>query len=143
MEENKTVVHEGIIQKIEGQQITVKMVVDSACAACHAKGICGAADSQDKVVVAKNVNDESFSVGERVQVELRQTLAFQAVLIGYLLPFVVLMTTFCLMSYFVKNELIDVSVSFRATILYYFIVWLFNKKIERKFVCYISKLPQH
>lgn len=143
MEENKTVVHEGIIQKIEGQQITVKMVVDSACAACHAKGICGAADSQDKVVVAKNVNDESFSVGERVQVELRQTLAFQAVLIGYLLPFVVLMTTFCLMSYFVKNELIDVSVSFLATILYYFIVWLFNKKIERKFVCYISKLPQH
>ena len=127
MEENKTVVHEGIIQKIEGQQITVKMVVDSACAACHAKGICGAADSQDKVVVAKNVNDESFSVGERVQVELRQTLAFQAVLIGYLLPFVVLMTTFCLMSYFVKNELIDVSVSFLATILYYFIVWLSHR----------------
>ena len=142
MEGNSPITHEGIVQNIEGHNITVKLSVQSACAACHAKGICGAAESQDKTVVARNVNDETFTVGEKVRVELRQTLAFKAVVICYLLPFIVLMTTFCLMSYFVENELIGVGVAFLATVIYYFLVWLFNKRIERKFTCYVTKLPQ-
>ena len=142
MENNGSITHDAIVQSIEGQKITVKLSVQSACASCHAKGICGAAESQDKLVTARNVNDETFAVGETVRVELRQTLAFKAVLICYLLPFIVLMTTFCLMSYFIENELINVGVAFLATVIYYFFVWLFNKKIERKFTCFVTKLPQ-
>lgn len=142
MENNSPIIHDGIVQNIDGQNVMVKLTVQSACAACHAKGVCGAADSQDKMVMARNVNDETFAVGEKVRVELRQALAFKAVVICYLLPFIVLMTTFCLMSYFVGNELLGAGVAFLATVVYYFFIWLFNKKIERKFICFVTKLPQ-
>ena len=59
MENN--VKHEGIVQSIEGLNVTVKMTVNSACSGCHAKSICGAADSRDKVVVAQNGRALYFS----------------------------------------------------------------------------------
>lgn len=143
MAENSPITHEGIVHQIDGNHITVKLTVQSACASCHAKGMCGTADSQDKLVHVRNLNDEHYEIGERVRVELRQSLAMRAVVICYLIPFILLIGSFCLMSYFVQNELINVAVSFGVIIAYYFIIWLSNKKIEKKFAFYITKLPQY
>ena len=122
--ENNSISHIGIVQSVDGQEVTVKMTVESACAACHAKSLCGVSDSKDKIVKAVNVSDAHFEVGEKVNVEMRQSLAMKAIVICYLLPFIVLITTFCVMSYFCQNELVNVLVTFAAVAAYFFFIWL-------------------
>lgn len=140
--ENKEVNHDGVVMKIDGPSVTVKMTVNSACHACHAKALCGVSESQDKTIVAQNINNLSFEVGETVRVELRQSLAAKAVVVCYLLPFVVLIASFCSMYAFCKNELVNVLVSLCCTALYFFFVWLFRSKIEKNVTFTVSKIPQ-
>lgn len=141
--ENNSISHIGIVQSVDGQEVTVKMTVESACAACHAKSLCGVSDSKDKIVKAVNVSDAHFEVGEKVNVEMRQSLAMKAIVICYLLPFIVLITTFCVMSYFCQNELVNVLVTFAAVAAYFFFIWLFNHKIERNVTFIAVKLTEN
>ncbi len=141
--ENNSISHIGIVQSVDGQEVTVKMTVESACAACHAKSLCGVSDSKDKIVKAVNVSDAHFEVGEKVNVEMRQSLAMKAIVICYLLPFIVLLTTFCVMSYFCQNELVNVLVTFAAVAAYFFFIWLFNHKIERNVTFIAVKLTEN
>ena len=141
--ENNSISHIGIVQSVDGQEVTVKMTVESACAACHAKSLCGVSDSKDKIVRAVNVSDAHFEVGEKVNVEMRQSLAMKAIVICYLLPFIVLLTTFCVMSYFCQNELVNVLVTFAAVAAYFFFIWLFNHKIERNVTFIAVKLTEN
>lgn len=141
--ENNSISHIGIVQSVDGQEVTVKMTVESACAACQAKSLCGVSDSKDKIVKAVNVSDAHFEVGEKVNVEMRQSLAMKAIVICYLLPFIVLITTFCVMSYFCQNELVNVLVTFAAVAAYFFFIWLFNHKIERNVTFIAVKLTEN
>lgn len=141
--ENNSISHIGIVQSVDGQEVTVRMTVESACAACHAKSLCGVSDSKDKIVKAVNVSDAHFEVGEKVNVEMRQSLAMKAIVICYLLPFIVLITTFCVMSYFCQNELVNVLVTFAAVAAYFFFIWLFNHKIERNVTFIAVKLTEN
>lgn len=140
--ENNGVSHEGVVQSINGSKVMVRMTVSSACAGCHAKSICGVADRRDKVVETLNTTTASYEVGEKVMVQMRQTLAAKAILICYLFPFIVLFASFCLMYLVSQHELLNVLVSFAATAIYFFFVWLFRKKIEKNVVFVISKIPQ-
>lgn len=139
---NSEVSHEAIVQSVDGIDVTVKMTVSSACAACHAKGLCGVSESEEKLVVAKNFSAAQFATGEKVRVELRQTLAAKAVIICYLLPLVVLLVSFFLMYLVCSIEWLNVLVALSATALYFFFVWLFHEKIEKNVTFIVSKIPQ-
>lgn len=139
---NSEVSHEAIVQSVDGIDVTVKMTVSSACAACHAKGLCGVSESEEKLVVAKNFSAAQFATGEKVRVELRQTLAVKAVIICYLLPLVVLLVSFFLMYLVCSIEWLNVLAALSATALYFFFVWLFHEKIEKNVTFIVSKIPQ-
>lgn len=131
--------HEGVVQSIDGLNVMVKMTVGSACAGCHAKGVCGAAESRDKVVKAVNINNLDLSVGDTVAVEMRQGLAMKAVVICYLVPFVVLFASFCLMYLVCKVEWVNVAVSLGLTALYFVLLWFFRKRIEKNVTFVVTK----
>ena len=42
--------HEGIIEKVKGNNITVRILQKSACSDCHARAACMASDSKEKLV---------------------------------------------------------------------------------------------
>ena len=137
---NDCVSRQGIVQAIEGQNITVLLTVKSACAACHAKGMCGTSEESDRSVLAQNVNHEKFEVGERVQVIMKEELANQAVLLAYLFPLLILIATFIVMGLCCTNDLINVLAALSATALYFLILWKFKKKLNKKFVFTVTKI---
>ena len=61
---NEVVSHEGIVQSIDGDKVTVMMTVASACAGCHARHLCSSLDSRDKLVEAENLYHLPLEVGE-------------------------------------------------------------------------------
>ena len=55
--------HQGIITSISDKKISVKIIQQSACSTCHAKGACMAADSKEKVVEVTDVTGKYLEVG--------------------------------------------------------------------------------
>lgn len=141
--ENKTLCHEAIVKKIDGDKITVQMHVESACATCHTRHLCGMSESKLEELVIDNFYHEQFEVGENVQVEIKNTLAWKAIIICYLVPFIILICTLFILTKTIKQELMSVLFSLGAVALYYFVVWLFRDRIEHNTQFIITKKMQH
>jgi len=134
-----TICKEGIIRAIHGDQLEVEITISSACSECHAKSICIPTDHKRETVIADNLYGEEFEVGERVQLLLKGSAGNKAVVLAYLLPFVVLMVVLFGTYAITKSELAGVIASVICVIIYYFILKTQNKKIENKFQFYVKK----
>ena len=82
--------HEGIIDHLEGDIAHVKIDSVSACAGCHAKGVCTAADQEQKYLDVP-LQGAAYKQGDKVLVQVARHLGFRAVLLGYVYPFLLLM----------------------------------------------------
>lgn len=83
--------HCGEVIRIQGQSVFVRMTVNSACSACHAKSVCGASEQADKIVEVETAEASSFVVGDSVEVALMQrNMGSKSVVLAYVVPFFVL-----------------------------------------------------
>lgn len=135
----KTIEHRGVVKSIENNKITVEILATSACASCHAKGSCSAADMQEKLIEVAYLPNEKYEIGEKVKLRMLQSLGFTAVFLAYLLPFTVLFLTLIISLQITKNELFSGLIALGSTIPYYLILYLNKKKLKKKFFFKIEK----
>jgi sigma-E factor negative regulatory protein RseC len=64
---------------------------------------------------------------------MEQSQGFRALAIGYVIPFLVLITVFIVLTVAGAGELSSALLSFSSLAVYYFIVWLLRSRIEKKF----------
>jgi sigma-E factor negative regulatory protein RseC len=130
--------HEGIIDRIEGDVAQVKIDSISGCASCHAKGVCSAADQEEKYldVPLKGV---TYSLGEQVQVQVSRHLGFRAVALGYVYPFLLLMAVLIAFTAAGTPELRAGTYALLSIIPYYLVLFLFRKRIGSAFTFSIKK----
>lgn len=139
MSVSQSIEHKGIIQSIQGDKITVGFVALSGCASCHAKGFCSAADMQEKSIEV-HANPDQFKIGDQVSVILKQSLGFRAVWLGYVLPFILVLTILIVLSEITGNEAISGLGALSVLVPYYLILLIFRKKIQKKFSFNIQKI---
>jgi len=141
--EQKTLCSEGVVQKIEGHYVYVLMQINSACAGCHAKSICIPSQSKNELLKIKNSENVAFLEGEKVFIEMEQKLGGKALRIGFLYPFIILMTLIILIYKITSHDLLTAFSALTGVILYYFSLYLLNKrkKIDNQFVFHIRKDP--
>lgn len=129
---NNNVTHDGIITKIEGRQVTVQFVQQSACAGCHAKSLCSSSDAKMRSIVADSYGFP-FKIGEPVQVEVTSQLARTAMLAAFGVP-----TVLALSVLFPMNAWCGEMVACAATLaiigLYYAVLYMFRARLDRKVV---------
>lgn len=130
--------HSGIIESINGQQIRVQIVQMSACSSCHAKGACSAADKDDKYIDVES-NDTLLKVGDIVNIYGQSSMGLFAVLLAFVLPFVLILLALIIANHFTNNEGIAGTISLAILIPYFAILSLFNNKLKRKLKFYIRK----
>jgi sigma-E factor negative regulatory protein RseC len=95
------ITHNGVITGHKTGTIYVSIIAESACSACHAKGVCGMSEVQEKVVEINDTGHTELAIGTPVTVAMKRTSGLKAVFYGYVLPFVLLLTTlFVAMGYF-------------------------------------------
>ena len=135
--------HEGVITALDEKFITVEILSKSACAECHAKGMCAASDQQTKVIeIPHNITSLSggFEVGEKVNVLLEPSMAVEAVLISYGVPLFVLMVLLLILLSVGISELLSGLISMGAVALYYVILSFFSGRLKRVFTFSVEKL---
>ena len=137
---NAEIKHEGKVVEITQEEIKVEIFAASACSSCHAKSICGASSGEEKIITIKRYNDGRFTVGESVNVVVKQSLGFKAVAIAYLIPLCILIILLLSLPIIVPNELADGLIAIGFVVVYYLILALFRKKLGTQFVFTVEKL---
>ena len=135
-----TICKEGIVSAIHGDQIEVEITISSACSECHAKSICIPSDHKRETVLAQSLYNEHFEVGDKVHLVLKGSAGGKAVVLAYLLPFIVLMVALFGTYAITKSELAGVIVSVVFVVIYYIILKTQNKKIEQNFQFFVKRM---
>ena len=130
---NNTIKHLGIVENIQGSHLSVRIVQTSACAACSAKGHCSSADSKDKIIDIIDTAASSYRVGEKVMVIGETSMGMMAVVLAFIIPFILLIFSLFLFMALMENELYSALLSLAILIPYYFILWLNKTRMKQHF----------
>lgn len=132
---SKIVTHKGKVIHLEGLDVRVMIESMSACAACHAKGMCTLSDKEDKIIDIKVSADRAakLNVGDEVVVAVSQQRGMQAVLLAYILPAILVMLSLILLLKLLPEPLAILSA---LAVLggYYYVLYLFRNKLNAKFI---------
>ncbi len=116
----------------------VKIQSQSACAACHAKGVCSAADQQEKYLDIPT-EGEAFSKGQPVEVQVARNLGFRAVGFGYFYPFLLVMGVLIALTSLGIHELKAGTWALVSVIPYYLLLYILRRRIGSRFTFRIKK----
>lgn len=133
-----TIEHQGVIISIDDKVAHVKIEQTSACASCHVKSVCGASEKSEKIIDA-NLMDASLKIGDQVTVIGQKSLGIQAILLAYVLPFVLIVAILFFANIFTTNELVIGTCALASLIPYFAMLRLMRNKIQAKFQFYAIK----
>ena len=114
--------HRGKIIEITPDFTTVQIIVSSACSACHAKGLCGMSEDEEKVIMVPTDPYTVYQVGDEVQVLTKMS-----------------MILILSLSSVIGNEVVVGLVSVAGVALYYLAIWLLRDRLADEFVFYIKE----
>ena len=139
MSKKNEIVHAGKILEITPDFTTVQIIVSSACSSCHAKGLCGMSEEEEKVIMLPTDPYATYNVGDQVQVCTKMSMGLKAVWISYVIPLAVLMILILSLSGVIESEVYRALTAICGVAVYYLFVWLFRSKLSNEFVFYIKQ----
>jgi sigma-E factor negative regulatory protein RseC len=131
--------HPGIIEKLEPKIAHVRITQQSACASCHSKSYCGMGDNTDKVVEVSIQDQTNYNIGDEVTITLEQNLGYRALLMGYLIPFMILLAALIIVLQITNNEAIAALTALFLMLPYYFLLYKYRSKIRKTFTFKLKK----
>ena len=138
MAKKNEIVHYGKVIEINPDFTTVEIMVSSACSECHAKGLCGMSEMEEKIIMVPTDPYESRKVGDIVQVKTKMTMGLKAVWISYVIPLAVLMILILSLSAVIENEFLRGGIAIAGVGVYYFVIWLLKDRLSDQFEFYIN-----
>ena len=124
--------HSGVVENIMGDSVQVRIVQTSACAACKVAGYCNASELKEKLVDVYHADTRNLRVGDVVTVTASTQVAAQALLLGFGLPFVVLVAVLIAVLLITGNEGAAALSGLAALVPYYAVLFLFRNRIRDK-----------
>jgi len=133
MSSNQKIEHPGIIERIENDCVFVKITSQSACASCHAKGMCNMTEMEDKIIEVIKEKNKAYSIGQEVTVVLEPSLGTKAVILGYFLPFLILLLTLIIALQILSNEWQAGLLALFVLIPYYAVLYFNKDRLKKTF----------
>ena len=131
--------HRGIVEKVEGSHVVVRIVQTSACAACSAKGLCNASESKEKQVDVYEAG-ASYRIGEEVVLCGSTSMGMRAVFLAFGIPMLLLLVAlFVTMRVTDGDALASSLVALFAVVPYYLVIYFMKDKLNRTFSFTIEK----
>ena len=134
------ITHKGVVECIENDLVRVRILQSSACAACKVAGHCSASESKVKIIDVVSADSSSYAPGDNVVVSVSEGSAHMALLVGFGLPFVVMMVALFLAMWITSDEIVSALVGLGALIPYYILVWLLRHRIGNSVTFSVEKL---
>ncbi|MDA3929708.1 MAG: SoxR reducing system RseC family protein [Prolixibacteraceae bacterium] len=139
MDSKKEVTHNGFVKELGKRGIKVGIIVQSGCASCQINGSCNMSEQTDKELDI-DCDPSPFNLGQKVVVHLKSSQGMNALFLGYVLPFIVLLTVMIIANYLTSNEAIIGVAALVSLIPYYVVLYLYRNKIKKKFTYVVNPL---
>ena len=136
---SESINHNGVIEKIGGGTVYVRIIQQSACSGCHAKSMCTASESKAKVIEVPD-NSGKFHVNEEVQLCGRSSLGLQAVLLAFIFPLIIVFATIVTGTSMQWEETTCGLTGLLLLVPYYCILYFLRDKLKKRFIFTLKKL---
>ena len=133
MKNTETISHEGIVTKITDDELEIKILAQSACAACHAKSACGMGEQAEKFLTVPRPKDKEFTINQKVNVRMAIGQGNKAAILAYLIPIILLLAVLFVCLGLGLSEGLSALLGIIALIPYYIILYLRRDKLKEKF----------
>lgn len=130
--------HKGIVVASDPYVTRVEIIRESACSACHAKGLCGYSESEKKIVDVATDPLALHNVGDEVELCMKRTMGMKAVWISYVIPLVIMMAVILALSLAEVEELATGLAAIAAVALYYLVILMMRSRLSNEFIFYIK-----
>ncbi len=124
--------HAGTIEAIEDGRVSVRILQASACGACKVAGHCSAAESKEKLVEVKCADVSRYQTGQPVVVTASGSVASQALIFAFGLPFLIMVGVLVVVLRMTGNEALAALSALCALIPYYFLLWLWRERVSQR-----------
>ncbi len=131
---NNDIAHRGRIVSVTPEVTTVEIISESACSACHAKGLCSLGDATVKQVELPTRGWDNYREGDEVQVVLRASMGHKAVWLAYVVPLAVMVAALLATLAAGGSELLAGGIAIGAIALYYTTLWLLRSRLKNEYV---------
>ena len=112
--------------------VKVRILQTSACAACKVASHCNASDKKEKIVEVFCDDAASYQKGQEVRVTASKQVAANALLLGFGLPFLLLMLILIVTLKLSGNEGVAAIAALASLAPYYLVLWLFKDRIRQR-----------
>ena len=133
MKNAETISHEGVVTKITEDELEIKILAQSACAACHAKSACGMGEQAEKILTVPRPKDRKFTLNQKVNVRMAIGQGNKAAVLAYLIPIILLLAVLFTCLGLGLNEGIAALISIVALVPYYIVLYLRRDQLKKKF----------
>ena len=124
--------HSGIVETVSEGCVRVRILQTSACAACKVASHCNASESKEKIVDVFCCDTTKYETGQEVTVWASKGVANKALLLGFGLPFLLLIGVLVAVLYLTGNEGVAALAALGSLIPYYFLLWLRRDSIRQQ-----------
>lgn len=124
--------HSGIVESVAEGCVKVRILQTSACAACKVASHCNASDKKEKIVEVFCDDAASYQKGQEVRVTASKQVAANALLLGFGLPFLLLMLILIATLKLSGNEGVAAIAALASLVPYYLVLWLFKDRIRQR-----------
>ena len=133
MMKEETISHEGIVTKINDDELEIKILAQSACAACHAKSACGMGEQAETILTVPRPQGREFALNQKVNVKMAVGQGNKAAVLAYLIPIILLLAVLFVCLGLGLNEGLSALLGIAALIPYYIVLYLRRDKLKKKF----------
>ncbi len=133
MNTQETISHEGLVSKITEDSLEIKIVAQSACAACHAKSACSMGDQTEKILTVPRPEGREFQLMQQVKVIMAINQGNKAAILAYLIPIILLLATLFICLGCGLSEGLSALISIAALVPYYIVLYTQRDKLKKKF----------
>ena len=133
MKNEETISHEGVVTKITDDELEIKILAQSACAACHAKSACGMGEQAEKILTVPRPQGKDFELNQKVNVKMAIGQGNKAAVLAYLIPIMLLLGVLFLCLGLNVKEGWAALISIAALVPYYIVLYLRRDKLKQKF----------
>ena len=133
MKNAETISHEGVVTKITEDELEIKILAQSACAACHAKSACGMGEQAEKILTVPRPKDRKFTLNQKVNVRMAIGQGNKAAVLAYLLPIILLLAVLFVCLGLGLSEGLSALISIVALVPYYIVLYLRRDQLKKKF----------
>lgn len=124
--------HAGVVDRVEGECVRVRILQSSACSACKVAAHCNASETKEKIIDVMDADASHYQKGDQVMVVADTAVGFRASLYGYLLPLILMVVTLVGVLAATHSEGLAALSALGILMPYYVLLFLMRNKLRNR-----------